>query len=211
MELGKLEEEPQAHQPIREEKDTPRDGEEPCHLASMQEMHGPTEACNQQTQRGSTVTSQNALTTPSISCMIAQTEKFLGHFPICKTLGHCIHWWEKHSHPQVLKLVKDGISLPPMFSQHHQKHGQREINLAKEIFGRLLSKWCSKKGGGGSYNHLIPWFILSKQEGSSTKNRLISDCRELIQFVETKKFRLQNLHNIFPFLKKGDWSAKIDL
>jgi hypothetical protein len=56
MELGKVEE-PQAHQPIREEEDTPRDGEEPSHLASMQEMHGPTEACKQQTQRGSTVTS----------------------------------------------------------------------------------------------------------------------------------------------------------
>ena len=58
---------------------------------------------------------------------------------------------------------------------------------------------------------MIPWFVLSKQEETSTKHRLISDCRELNQFVETKKFRLQNLHNIFPFLKKGDWSAKIDL
>ncbi len=102
----------------------------------MQEMHGPTEACKQPTQRGSTVTSQNALTTPSIPCMISQTEKFLGHLPICKRLAHCINWWEKHSHPQVLKLVKEGISfsnLPPMLSQHHQKHGQKEINLAKDI------------------------------------------------------------------------------
>ncbi len=61
MEHGKVEKEPQAHHPIRGEEDTPRDGEEPSHLASMQEMHGPTEACKQPTQRGSTVTSQKSL------------------------------------------------------------------------------------------------------------------------------------------------------
>ena len=113
----------------------------------------------------------------------------------------------------MLHLIKEGISLPnlpPILSLNHHKHSQEEIHLAKDILEDYLQSGAVLRVEGGT-KHLIPWFVLSKQEETSTKHRLISDCRELNQFVETKKFRLQNLHNIFPFLKKGDWSAKIDL
>ncbi len=86
---------------------------------------------------------------------ISQTEKSLGHLPICKRLGHCIHWWEKHSHPQVLKLVKEEISLPnlpPMLFQHHQKHGQKEINLAKEILEDYFQSGAVERVGRKKQN-----------------------------------------------------------
>jgi hypothetical protein len=112
-------------------------------------------------------------------------------------------------------LIQEGISLPnlpPLLSQKHQTHSQKEIDLAKEILEDYLKSGAVKRVEREGTKHLVPWFILSKQEGGGTqKHRLISDCRELNQFVETKRFRLENLQSIFPFLKKGDWGAKIDL
>ena len=206
---GKVEE---VHHIREEEEPTQVGGPNP--LASMQEVQsklGPTVASK--TQRGSTVTSVSLPPHFPIAKMIANQETLLGHLPLCKRLGHCFQWWEKHSHPQVLHLIKEGISLPnlpPILSLNHHKHSQEEIHLAKDILEDYLQSGAVLRGEGGT-KHLIPWFVLSKQEETSTKHRLISDCREFNQFVETKKIRLQNLHNIIPFLKKGDWSAKIDL
>jgi hypothetical protein len=64
---------------------------------------------------------------------------------------------------------------------------------------------------GEGVRHLVPWFIISKEEGSKTKHRLISDCRELNQFFTPQKFRLDNIQAIFPYLQKGWWAAKLDL
>ena len=43
------------------------------------------------------------------------------------------------------------------------------------------------------------------------KHRLISDCRELNQFFCPKQFRLENLNQIWPYLRQGWWGAKVDL
>ena len=43
------------------------------------------------------------------------------------------------------------------------------------------------------------------------KLRLITDCRELNQYFIPKPFKLENWGEIFPFLRKGMWAAKIDL
>lgn len=59
--------------------------------------------------------------------------------------------------------------------------------------------------------HLIPWFLICKEEGTKEKVRLIADCRELNCFFQTKHFKLDHLHHIFPLLKPGMWGAKIDL
>ena len=55
--------------------------------------------------------------------------------------------------------------------------------------------------------HLIPWFVIQKGE----KKRLITDCREINHYFQPKAFRLENWQEIFPFLRKGMWAAKIDL
>ena len=55
--------------------------------------------------------------------------------------------------------------------------------------------------------HLIPWFVIKKGE----KLRLITNCKEINQYLEPKAFRLENWAEIFPHLRKGMWAAKIDL
>ena len=55
--------------------------------------------------------------------------------------------------------------------------------------------------------HLIPWFVIKKGE----KLRLITNCKEINQFLHPRPFKLENWPEIFPFLRKGMWAAKIDL
>jgi len=55
--------------------------------------------------------------------------------------------------------------------------------------------------------HLIPWFVTKKGE----KLRLITNCKEINQYLEPKPFRLENWPEMFLFLRKGMWAAKIDL
>ena len=83
--------------------------------------------------------------------------------------------------------------------------------LANKILGEYAEVGAVKKVTDQNTRHLIPWFIVSKEEQNGVKHRLISDCRELNQFMETKRFALDNIQNIFPFLKKGQWCAKLDL
>ena len=54
---------------------------------------------------------------------------------------------------------------------------------------------------------LIPWFLIVKED----KTRLIADCRTLNRFLHPPHFRLDNWGEIFPFLRKGMWGAKVDL
>jgi hypothetical protein len=63
----------------------------------------------------------------------------------------------------------------------------------------------------GSTKHLVPWFVISKQEKGNEKLRLISDCRIINQFFEKKHFKFDHWKNIFPFLKKGTLAGKIDI
>lgn len=59
--------------------------------------------------------------------------------------------------------------------------------------------------------YLVPWFVISKPEGDKVKDRLICDCRQLNQYLTPKPFLLDHLQNIFPYLRKNQWAAKIDL
>ena len=59
---------------------------------------------------------------------------------------------------------------------------------------------------------LVRWFIVKKLEANGQeKSRLISDCRTLNKFLIPKSFKLDNWSQIFPFLRKNMWAAKIDL
>ena len=59
--------------------------------------------------------------------------------------------------------------------------------------------------------YLVPWFVISKMEGDTQKNRLISDCREINHYFSPKKFKLDTIQTIFPFLQRGMYGAKVDL
>ena len=59
--------------------------------------------------------------------------------------------------------------------------------------------------------HLVPWFVISKEEQGGMKHRFITDCRELNRFLQPREFRLDHLQTIFPYLRKGWVAAKVDL
>jgi len=59
---------------------------------------------------------------------------------------------------------------------------------------------------------LIPWFVLSKREPTGEiRNRLISDCRLLNVHLVPPQFRLENIQQVFPVLRKGMHAIKVDL
>jgi hypothetical protein len=58
---------------------------------------------------------------------------------------------------------------------------------------------------------LIPWFVLTKKESSGEeKSRLISDCRALNRHLNPPKFRLDNIQQVFPVLRRGMFAIKVD-
>ena len=63
----------------------------------------------------------------------------------------------------------------------------------------------------GITRHLIPWFVIAKEEHGKEKLRLISDCRTINNYFQPHHFKMDHWKNIFPFLQKGMWAAKIDL
>ena len=146
--------------------------------------------------------------------MISDEENILGDLPLCKRLVHCKNWWVKHAHLKALNLITGGIYLPNLprdLTQNLQQHSKEELALATVILRDYAASGAVRKVKKEGTKHLIPWFILSKKEKGGMKHRLISDRREINNFVETKKFCLQNLQDIFPYLKQGQWAAKIDL
>lgn len=88
---------------------------------------------------------------------------------------------------------------------------ENHVVLAQQILEEYAQVGAVRKVSDQGTKHLIPWFIVSKEETTGLKHRLISDCRELNQYMTTTKFALDNIQQIFPFLKKGQWCAKLDL
>ena len=56
--------------------------------------------------------------------------------------------------------------------------------------------------------HLVPWFVISKEEQGGLKHRFITDCRELNRFLQPREFRLDHLQTILPYLRKGGWQQR---
>ena len=203
---GKVEE---AHHIREEEEPTQVGGPNP--LASMQEVQsklGPTVASK--TQRGSTVTSVSLPPHFPIANMIANQETLLGHLPLCKKLVHCFQWWEKHSHPQVLHLIKEGISLPnlpPILSLNHHKHSQEEIHLAKDILEDYLQSGAVLRveGGGQNIDPLV-CFVKARRDFHKTP----SDLR--LQGVKSicgdQKVQITKPSQHISFFKKGGLVSK---
>ena len=86
-----------------------------------------------------------------------------------------------------------------------------EIESAQKIMEDYQRSGAVKKVEDIGSKFLIPRFVIEKVEDGGMKKRLIADCRELNLHHSTQKFRLDNLQSIFPFLRKGQFAAKIDL
>ena len=127
-----------------------------------------------------------------------------------------IQWWIKAKAPTpVLNLIKHGVLpdwLEPNLTVYPCHRSAKEeagaLALMEDYMdcgaARLLSKTDLKLHPS---KFLIPWFLIVKED----KSRLIADCRTLNKFLHPPHFRLDNWGEIFPYLRKGMWGAKVDL
>ena len=132
--------------------------------------------------------------------------------PFFKRLQRSLPWWEKNTtNPKVLQLIKYGVHadhpIPSKLSKVPCIRTEKETQLAWETVQEYLEVGALKEIQWAEAQHLIPWFVIQKGE----KLRLITNCKEINHYLEPKPFRLENWPEIFPFLRKGLWAAKIDL
>ena len=146
--------------------------------------------------------------------ILKQEEKW-GSTPLFLRLRKSFPFWKKIAPQKVLDLILHGVQndlpLPGNLSQKSWQRAPSEVQLAQKILEEYAQTGAVKKVSAGGTGHLVPWFVLSKQENGGQKHRLISDCRELNGYFQPKKFVLDHMNVIFPYLKKGQWGAKIDL
>jgi hypothetical protein len=124
-------------------------------------------------------------------------------------------WWLKNATSEVTQLIREGVEphwpcpmLPvcPTVRSMEDQQGALQILESYKQAGAVTEVHPSEA------RFLVPWFVLRKVDGAGRqKMRLISDCRRLNSFLQTKPFRLDSWNQIFPFLRKGHWAVKIDL
>ena len=133
-----------------------------------------------------------------------------------KRLQNQLHWWEKNASHYVINLIENGVQadlpLPKNLSLQVQKKSDQEVALATDILLEYQKVGAVEKVQNvNNTRHLVPWFVLTKQEEKGVKHRLISDCRELNQFCVPQKFTLEHMAQIYPVLKQNWWAVKLDL
>ena len=127
-------------------------------------------------------------------------------------LRNNFQWWESNTkNPQVLNVIKQGVRadlpLPACLSKKPCVRTYKETQMALETIQEYLEVGAVKEIPRWKAKHLIPWFVIEKGD----KLRLLTDCREINHYLIPKQFKLENWGEIFPFLRKGMWAAKIDL
>ena len=124
--------------------------------------------------------------------------------PFYLRLRRSLSWWQQHNkNPQVMGLINNGVSaahaLPSKLSMVPCKRSQSETSLAWETVQEYLEVGALKEVKIHQAKHLIPWFVIQKGE----KLRLITNCKEINQYLEPKPFRLEIWPEMFAFLRKG--------
>jgi hypothetical protein len=149
--------------------------------------------------------------------LISSQDSHLQGLPLFQRLREKLSWWRKQVPPaEVLKLISQGVAPewdipPPRIEAFQRPKSLKEIQEATEILEDYSQSGAVKIVPPCTSRHLVPWFVISKEEGENVKKRLISDCRAINQFFTAKPFKLDHLQTIFPYLKRGTWGAKIDL
>ena len=128
--------------------------------------------------------------------------------PFFERLRNNLPWWESNtSNPHVLEVIKHGVvsdyPLPKMLSKKPCFRTQKETQLALQTIQEYLEVGAVEEIPPRKVRHLIPWFVIEKGD----KLRLITDCREINHYLEPKPFKLENLGEMFPFLRKGSLAA----
>ena len=142
-------------------------------------------------------------------------EENLAGVPLFQRLRDSMPWWQKHASSEILSLITAGVTpewdSPPVLSIAPYRKSVEETSKAREILLDYQKSGAVKVVDPQTSKFLVPWFVISKVEGDQVKDRLICDCRKINQFLSPRPFRLDHLQNIFPYLRKGQWAAKIDL
>ena len=138
------------------------------------------------------------------------------NIPFPLRLRHPDHfpWWERNAPQRVLNLIQQGVGHDwpsPDLGVHPCRRSQEEEADARVLLQEYLAIGAVQPVTWASTKFLIPWFLIKKQEGGSQKVRMIADCRQLNKFLEPAHFRLDHWGDIFPYLRKGMWGAKVDL
>ena len=112
-------------------------------------------------------------------------------------------------------MIRHGVQasnpFPEFLSYREQRKTVQEEQQGLKVLQEYMDIGAVIKHPPGTTRHLVPWFVIAKQENGAEKLRLISDCREINQFFSPKHFKMDHWRNIFPHLKKGMWAGKIDL
>ena len=107
-----------------------------------------------------------------------------------------------------------GLSHPPNFkaSLVVQEDNQVQINGTKSLIIRLRQQWIcckrSSKGGPGSGRSVLVNNVCGKAIEENTTNFQLKD---LNNYVETQKFKLESLDLVKTILKPNDYLMKLDL
>jgi hypothetical protein len=140
-----------------------------------------------------------------------------------------LEWWQVNSTREVLNLIQDGVAAPwapgcgPNLPRHcavrslHQE--QLVLDLLQEYLaiGAVVELVCPQSLSVPQFldqwgvRHLVPWFVISKAEGTSQKHRLITDCRKVNRLLQAPHFKMDHWGQNFPFVRRGMWACKVDL
>ena len=139
--------------------------------------------------------------------------------PIClpSRLKERIHWWAKRAPPHILQLITHGVCPDwpePELELHPCHRSQEEEKAASQLMAEYVELGAAQPVSDMDKpsRFLIPWFLIRKADvGGGEKVRLIADCRQLNRFLFPPHFRLDHWADIFPYLRKGMWGAKVDL
>ena len=155
---------------------------------------------------------------------VTEEKEEVWHLPKIKTttvpsfhrLRSHLSWWEANGASQdVLKWIRQGVTvdypLPSSLSLRQQNATPEQIDLAQQVLQEYKEAGAVRPVTWAGTRHLITWFVLKKTEGQGVKLRLIANCRELNRFLNPQPFRMDHWVHIFPTLRKGMRSAKIDL
>ena len=125
------------------------------------------------------------------------------------------NWLAMGAPAEVRQLILHGVGQEwpePALTLTHQQHTQEQAVACMSVIQEYIEAGALREVSLAEAKFLVPWFLIEKQDPQGDmKVRLITDCRLLNQFLITKTFKLDHLNQIFPFLRKGMWAAKIDL
>ena len=147
---------------------------------------------------------------------ISLKERMWGDTPLRLRLVRSLSWCQTHAPPSVVSFILQGVQedhpLPDSLSMFRRERSPEDLLLAQQILEDDQQVGAVRQvTDPGNTKHLVPWFIISKEEQGGMKHRFITDCRELNRFLQPQEFCLDHFQTIFPYLRKGWVAVKVDL